>query len=150
MEISYQFFEDECLLIQKISGLFSLEKYKTYSRSLFTKYASKEVKKVLLDLRDLQLAETASEIPVKFEEDVDKVIEVRENFNEHELKDRRFRLVIWVDNPQSTVIAHIFVRHFPSKDYDYCSTAKIATRLLNLSSGFDDIETVMANLEYLY
>ena len=150
MEISYQLFEDECLLVQKISGLFSLEKYKTYSRSLFTKYASKEVKKVLLDLRDLQLAETTSEIPIRFEEDVDKVIEVRENFNDHELKSREFKLVIWVGSPQSTVIAHIFVQHFPAMDYDYCSTASTAVKILNLPAGFNDLETIVANLENLF
>jgi hypothetical protein len=56
MEIKYQLFENEGLLIQKYSGIFSIEKYVMYTRFITQHFASKSVKKILNDFRDLKFS----------------------------------------------------------------------------------------------
>ena len=104
----------------------------------------------MLDLRDLQIGKLEDEIPVEFEEDLDKVIEIRKKFKENQLKNKEFKSVIWVDKPQSTVIAHLFMKRFPAGDYDYCSTAPIAIELLQLSSHFNNLEKIIEHLEQTF
>ena len=151
MEIKYQLYEEEHLLIQRYSGQFSFEKYFKFSHHIIQTYVPKKViKKVLLDLRDLQLGKLEDEIPVEFEEDLERVIEIRKKFKENQLKNKEFKSVIWVDKPQSTVIAHLFMQRFPAGDYDYCSTAPIAIELLKLPSRFDNLEQIIEDLEHTF
>ena len=147
MEIRYQLFEDECLLIQKFSGSFSFEKFKRYSQHVLAEYAGKKVEKVLLDFRDIRISDSVDEIPEEIEKDLDKVVQIRTNINRNKLKDKPAKLVIWVDNPQSTVMAHLFVNRFPAMDYEYCSTAHNVIKLLRLPPDFNEPEKLVQTLE---
>ena len=68
MEIKYQFFDKDNLLIQKFFGLFSLEDYLSYNVHIVRDISSKSINKVLNDFRDLIFTENDDEMPDDLEE----------------------------------------------------------------------------------
>ena len=77
MEIKYQIFVPDGLLIQKYNGLFCLEEFLRYNAFISKKLSSSSIKKVLLDFRDLIFSENNDEMPNDFRENLDKIIENR-------------------------------------------------------------------------
>jgi hypothetical protein len=147
MEISYQLFEKENLLIQKYKGAFCIEEYIRYNRLIMSCFDLNSIKKVLIDFRDLKINDFGKRAPNDFNEVIDKITAIRKDINNNELKDKEVVLVLWVDKPLPTVIAHLFVKGFDDKNYNYCSTVKNIIGILGLPEHFRNLETIVANLE---
>jgi len=147
MEISYQLFEEENLFIQKYTGLFSVEEYICYNQFIMNNYSSVGVEKVINDFRDLDIKEPNTNFHGDFNNVLDKISSMRRDINSNELKDKEITLVFWVDKPLPTVIAHLFVKLFPDKNYYYCSTIKNIMTILQLPKQFKNLNTIVANLE---
>ena len=141
MEVKFQVFENENLFIQKFSGVFSIEKYRVYTRYLTEYLATKSIEKVLVDFRELTFIIISDE----FNQDFQTVVEFRKKFNETELKNKDITLVFLVDKPMPTAIAHLFSANF--SNYTYCSTEEIAIKTLSLSEHLNNLENIIKNLE---
>jgi len=141
MKIKYQVFDDENLLIQQYSGIFSIQEYQAYTSHIIEYITTKLIKKVLVDFREI----TFSDMTVQFTENLNKALEVRKKINENELKNKDIILVFWVNKPLPTVIAHLFSKNF--KNYNYCSTKETIIEKLTLPEYFDDLESIINDLE---
>jgi hypothetical protein len=141
MEIKYQLFENENLFVQKFSSIFSIEKYQKYTRYITEFISAKPIKKVLIDFRGLVFNNN----PDEFNQNLNRVIEIRKNINDTELKNKDIALVFWVDKPLPTVIAHLFSANF--SNYNYCSTEEIAIKNLMLPEHLHDLDCIIKNLE---
>jgi hypothetical protein len=141
MEIKYQLFENESLFVQKYLGIFSVEKYQTYTRYITERIATKSIKKVLVDFRELIFDSK----PEDFSQNINRVVEFRKNINETELKNKDVTLVFIVNQPMPTVIAHLFSANF--SNYSYCSTEEIAIKTLMLPEHLHDLDCIFKNLE---
>jgi hypothetical protein len=141
MEINYQLFESENLFVQKFTGIFSFEKYQTYTRYITERIATKSIKKVLVDFRELFFDEK----PDDFNQNLQRVVEFRKNINETELKNKDISLVFLVNKPMPTVIAHLFSANF--SNYNYCSTEEIAIKTLMLPEHLNNLDSIINNLE---
>ncbi len=141
MKVKYQVFENENLFIQKFLGVFSIEKYQKYIRYITEFVASKSIRKVLVDFREIIFNDN----PDVFSKNLDRVIEFRKNINEAELKNRDITLVFLVSKPMPTVIAHLFSINFPN--YNYCSTEKTAIETLTLPEHLHNLDSIIKNLE---
>jgi len=141
MEIKYQLFENENLFVQKYTGIFSIEKYQKYTRYITEFVATKPIRKVLVDFRELIF----NDMPDDFSQNLKKVVEFRRNVNETELKNKDITLVFWVDKPMPTVIANLFSANFPN--YNYCSTAEIVITTLRLPEHLHNLDSIIKNLE---
>lgn len=142
MEIKYQLFEAENLLVQKYSGQFSMEEFVAYARFSGMNFASKPIKKVLLDFRDLHMGNYED-----FNETLDKVVKVRERVNENEFKNREVTFVIWVEKPMPTAVAHLFTANFSDKNYHYALTAESVVDILKLPKHLANIDKIVENIE---
>jgi hypothetical protein len=147
MEIKYQFFEKENLLVQKFIGIFSIDHYISFNRFLMKSHGSKNIKKVLIDFRDMNFHELTEDLPDDFTDHLDKITEVRKNINKNDLKNKDITLVLWVDKPIPTVIAHLFTANFPSLDYNYSSTEENILNILKIPKTPDDLKNIINNLE---
>lgn len=146
MEIKYQFFENESLLVQKFSGLFSVEEYVTYTRSTIERLMSKPIKKVLIDFRDLHFGDSSDKMPNDFYGNFEKVAAFRKKINQNELQNKDVMVVFWVDNPLPALTAHLFTSNFPNKNYTYCFTKDNVMKTLQLS-GQINLENITRNLD---
>ncbi len=141
MEIKYQLFEKENLLIQKFIGFFSIELYMRYAPTIMRNPAMRSINKVLLDFRDIDF----SNVPADFDEGLGKMTEMRKNIQNKEIKRTDVAIVFWVDKPIPTVIAQIFKENF--SNYNYCSTAESVLEIFKISDPGFDLESIVENLE---
>ena len=144
MDIKYQIFEDEKLLIQKFNDKFDFEKYVHYAMGNMSKISSFEINKILIDFRDIVFE--GKEPPDDFFETVDKIINIRK-----EMKDKmnirgKVKIVFLVDKPIPTVIAHMFQSNLPDSEYHYCSTENSVYTKLKLPRDFS-IDSAINNLK---
>jgi hypothetical protein len=147
MEIKYQIFENENLIMQKYSGIFSLEFYKIYTGFIIKNFSSNAIEKVLIDFRGLYFENLPDGLPDDYHNKIEKIVEFRKSVNENELRNKNVKLVIWVDKPLPTVIAHLFIQNFPAKNYHYCSTVDNVIKILQLTEDFNNLESRINNLE---
>jgi hypothetical protein len=147
MEIKYQFFEKENLLIQKFNGVFSLKDYLSFSSHISKDISSETIKKVLIDFRDLSFIDNIDQIPDDFDERIDQIARIRKEINQNEHKNRAVTVIIWVDKPLPTVIAHLFVNNFSKMNYNYCSTVSKVIEMLKIDWHINNLETIVKNLE---
>lgn len=147
MEIKYQIFEEENLLFHRFSGEFSFEKYVSYTRNLTELLATKNVTKVLVDLRKLKTNESVVENSDIFIENIEKISNLRRHLNENEFRGRDVILVFWVDEPLPTVVAHLFIQKISKENYSYCSTEKKIISHLKLPKTFNNLNEISENLE---
>jgi hypothetical protein len=150
MEVFYQFIAEDGLLIQKFSGNFSVPFYMNYMRSVMSTMDPKAVKRVLNDFRDMRFSESPDIVPADFTENMNRMISVRKEIVKTELKQSDFTLVIWVDKPIPTAIAHLFVASFPEKSYHYCSSVKEVRKHLLLPERYNDLENLVEHLSNRY
>lgn len=146
MEIKYQIFETDNLFIQKFIGQFSVEHYMRFNGYIGKLLSSSSINKVLIDFRDLIFSENNETTPVDFDEKLNKIVKIRKNINQEVHKNKRVNLVIWVDKPLPTVIAHLFVKKFSEMDYKYCSSDLKAIEILNIPT-YNNLENTIKNLE---
>jgi hypothetical protein len=147
MEIKYQFFEKECLLIQKFKGLFSFEDYLRYTGCLSKDFSLMAITKVLIDFRDLIINDVIDELPSDFDKKLDTLIKIRKKINQKVFQNKEVNLVIWVDKPLPTVVAHLFVNNFSKMNYHYCSTTSAVIEILKIDLFSDNLEIVVDHLE---
>jgi hypothetical protein len=147
MEIKYHLFENENLFVQKFTGIFSIEDYIRYNRYITKYVVSKPIKKILIDFRELDFSDLPDAIPDDFNFNLEKVIEIRKKINDNELKGREVTIVIWVDKPIPTLIAHLFTDNFTDKNYNYCSSADNIITILKIPQNLTDLEYITHNLE---
>lgn len=147
MNIKYQFFEEHGLLIQKISGKFMFKGYGQYSQFILQQYATKPVKKILLDFRDILFEELETATVDRVEEAVNKMADLRQSFQKDIIKRTDIKHVFWVIKPLPTVIATLFTEHFPGLDYTYCSTTDMVYKELEVASSAKALESMVDNLQ---
>ncbi|MGD2035320.1 MAG: hypothetical protein PVF73_09715 [Bacteroidales bacterium] len=143
MEIKYQIFEKEKILVQKYTGSFSLELYMRYSAFIMSQPASGFINNVIIDFRDFSF----NDIPGDFSETLQRIVEVRKNINRKEKRMENVTVVFWVNKPMPTVIVHMFKSSFSDMDYHYCSTAEHVRELTNAPDRFNDLDDIINNLE---
>jgi hypothetical protein len=142
MEIRYQFFEEEKLLVQKFYALFSPEFYFKNIGGLFEKLKGKEIRKVIIDFRDVTIYGADDNVPDDFEEKLNSIIKFRKKINKNVLLDKKILMVMWVNNPLPTVIAHIFTSSFSEMDYYYCSSEEKVKIIADINPDFNLSEKV--------
>ena len=143
MEIRYQIFEKQNLLIQKYVDALCLESYKKFIAHIMKITTSIKIDKVLIDFRDLKYNEFHNRIF----EDINDLTEVRRDIEENQIKRNDILHVFWVDKPLQTVIAHLFSSNFPKLNYKYCSTVDMVISNLDLPEELHDIKKIADNLE---
>lgn len=141
MEIKYQVFENEKLLIQKFIGFFSIELYMRYAPTILRNPAMRSIDKVLIDFREIDF----SNVPDDFDEGLGRMTEMRKNIQEKEIKRNDVTIVFWVDKPIPTVIAQVFQENF--SNYKYCSTAENVLENLKITDTLFDLEKIVENLQ---
>ena len=141
MEIKYQVFEKEKLLVQKFIGLFSIELYMQYAPAILRNPAMRSINKVLIDFRDIDF----SNVPSDFDEGLSRMTEMRKNIQEKEIKRNDVTIVFWVDKPIPTVIAQVFQENF--SNYKYCSTENSVLENFKITDTLFDLEKIVENLE---
>ncbi len=138
MLIRFQFFKADGLFIHKFSGRWSSEIYKDYicDANSHPIQDKPEVKKVLTDLRDLEI----ENIPHEF-------LKVRQITNQLDL--HNYINVHVVNSPNLTAIIHLYQNseNINSATYNYCSTIEYAIRHLELPYTPEQIEKMIENLE---
>lgn len=141
MDIKYQFFNDNKLLVQRFSGVFSFEKHLLFMQFQFENDEFNLVEKVLIDLRDLHFEVSI----VVFKKLMDYIIRIRKNAVNN-TRNQDAKIVFWVNKPLTTVIAHQVKRNNPHLDYNYCSSAENVAQILQLQSDFD-LDDCIKNLK---
>ena len=143
MEIKYQIFKKEKLLIQKFIGTFSVEKYVQYNHHITAEISLNSVDQVLIDFRDVFF----NEIPDDFEDKIELITQVRKNINKNIVKRDDVKVVFWVDKPIHSVIAHMFIQSFSNMNYTYCYTIEGVLDNIKISEHYGNIEKIARNLE---
>ena len=118
MKIKFQIIENEKLLAQKFSGNFSFEKYMLYNEYFIKNVDLKCIDKVLIDFRHIKFPYLLTD----FNEKMRKIIAVRKEINEKEIKRKDTIQIFWVEKPLPTAIAQIFKEIFSLLNYNYCTT----------------------------
>ena len=140
MEIQYQFFKEDNLLVQKYIGDFSIEDHMTYINNLLKNPKCKCIKKVFSDFRKIK---------------PDLTLEIIEKLTKFRIETirKKYLNVFLVDNPESTVIAHLYQQkllnyNYCRTTYEYCSTIDYAINLLKLSETKIKMGDILNNLKY--
>jgi hypothetical protein len=145
MEIKYQFFKEEQLLIQKFSGVFSLETHMRYHEFQTENEEFSQVSKVLVDFRDIQFDLSLN----IFRQIMNHIINVRKKITKHVAKSNDANIVFWVNKPLTTVIAQQVKRSNPNINYNYCALKENVMRLLDLPPHIN-LDEITQNLENTY
>jgi hypothetical protein len=150
MEIKYQAFETDHLFIQKFFGVFEFEKYIKYTQEIISPQINKDIKKVLIDFRSLEIEKTHFMVPDDFEVTLDKMTKFRKKVNQKELKDMDVQVLMWVEEPLPTLMAHLFIGNFSNKDYNHCSTPGEIIEIFKLPEYYTNLNEIVNNLENTY
>jgi len=145
MNIKYQVFEVEGLLIQRFAGFFDIQQYIRYSKFVMQNINSDVVHKVLIDFRGL----TFDELEDNFNEVIEKVASVRKNIAKKSIR-KEIQLVFWVDKPIPTAVLHLFIENMPEMNYQYNSTEETVWSSLKLAEDFRDLDKIVKNLGNAY
>lgn len=139
MLIRYQIFANENLLVQKFAGKWDIDHYEAYVNMSLEKLDLKSVKKIMTDLREIDVS-----FLVK---DIKRLIQIRKKIA---IKD--FLNIYIVDDPASTVMAHLYQDALQEEGYryQYCSTVFQAVRLLALSYTGFQAEEILKNLKHKF
>ena len=131
MKIQYQIFKEKNLLIQKYIGDFSIE-YTNYMYKLMNEPEWKYVKKVLTDLRKVNLKPAFKNL--------DELIK----FRVENVKNNYLDVCVVNNHPFSISLVHFYQQGLFTKGYNYkyCSTIERALSLLELH----EMEGVLMNL----
>lgn len=147
MKIKYQFFNNDHLLIQKFVGVFSIEKYLRHNGVITGQLMTNSVDRVLLDFRELMFSDKNESMPDDFKEKMAEMVKIRRDINLQTHHNKSVDLVILVNSPLPTLIAHLFVSNFDGMNYHYCSTLSKAIEMLRIPEYCDRIESIIEHLE---
>ena len=129
MKVFYKILPEYEIIIQKYVGEFSIEDYKNAAERLINTTEWKNVKKSLLDLREVTTNKSV--------ELVEELIKVR-----IELNIQKRQTVYIVNTPLATVLTHLYIENIPDSNYTYCTTTKKALSILFLESISSEIEEI--------
>lgn len=150
MEIRYQIFEDENLLIHRFIGEFSLEKYIAYMKNMTGLFISSSISKVIVDLRHMSLKNIPHKESDTFLKNIEKITNLRKNLDENDFKGREVILAFWVDKPLPTVVAQLFIKKISKSNYFYCSTQEKIVNVLDLPAAYKNLSKLSDNLEHIF
>lgn len=139
MLIRYQIFDNENLLVQKISEKWDIDHYEAYIDMSLEKLNLQSVQKIMTDLREINVS-----FLVK---DIQRLIRIREK-----IAIRDFVNVYIVDDPASTVMAHLYQDQLRKEgyNYQYCSTVFQALRLLALPYTENEMQLIIKKLKHTF
>lgn len=146
MEVKFQIFEKEKLLIQKFIGSFAFNSYVHYSKYLVQNFNLNPVNKVIIDFRQLQFDKDLIEV----KHEVGKMANFQKNEIPEHIKNKKVKRLFWVDTPLPTVIAHMFISQFPNEESSFCSSLENALLFLNYKKNEIDLESMIDNLDHSY
>ncbi len=136
MNISFQIFEEQNLLIQRFAGEWSTKKYELYVDYSIKDAKLQQVSKILTDMRDLVLPTNLTAI--------DEIAQIR-----IKVPIKRYLNIHLVTHPTLTALTHIYHQEsLPNEgiEYKYCSTLDFAIKLLKLDLPEGEIENRLRNL----
>ncbi|NOR28015.1 MAG: hypothetical protein GQ540_05755 [Lutibacter sp.] len=135
MEIQFQIFKEKNLLIQKYKGNFSIPKYKAQVIKIINNPDWKNIDKVLVDLRNINLKNVLQHI--------EELVEIKEN-----IINKKYVTVHLVDEPSTTVFSHLYKEELKEESYNinYCSTIEKAIELLKSNTSKRELEEMISNL----
>lgn len=147
MEIRYQIFEDENLLIHRFIGEFSLEKYISYMKNMTESFVSNSISKVIVDLRNMSVKGNPTKESDTFLKNIEKLANARKHLDENDFKGKEVTLAFWVDKPVPTVVAQLFIKRLSKSNYFYCSTEEKIVTVLDLPTAYKNLNQLSDNLE---
>lgn len=136
MEYKYQFFENHKLLIQQGIGELSKIGNESYLNKVYTDEKMKSVRKVISDMRFLNVKKGITEMP--------SIVAARSKYPE-----LNFTNVFLVSDPSNTAAVHLYTNKQVSKgySYSYCSTLKEVIQRLDLNFSESELTDLIDNLE---
>lgn len=136
MIIYHQFIENENLLIQKACGEWSTEYYIKYVDTVFRHKKMINVKKILSDLREVNLEKALK--------DVGLLVELRDK-----MINLDYLSIVVINSPKATAVTHLYQEEVTSKGFDqnYCSTLDKALRLLSLNISEKEMENILEKIK---
>jgi hypothetical protein len=150
MDITYQYFEDEALFIEKYSGIFSIEQHVSYTHFISKHVVKQNIQKVIVDFTDISLEQTPYNAPNDFIENMKNMVDFRKNINKNKLKNKNVKLAMWADKDIPKVIAHIFSLNFQEENYNYCPSVEKVVEALKLPEKFLELKEIVKNLDHKY
>ena len=142
MKIAYQIFIKEKVLIQRFTGIFSIEHYIQYKKFVTNNPSINSVKNVIIDFRETDFRLSSDE----FEGNLERMKEIMlKNNNKQTIRDG-VKIVFLVDAPIPTVIAHIFKSKFSYLNYQYCSSVEGLQKIIELPEYLNDLNWVISQL----
>lgn len=142
MEIKYQLFTSQKLLIQKFIGVFSFEHYMRYNAHLMNTLDSNCFNKILIDFREIIFESSNKE----FKDNLAKVAEIRKKIIDNQTDQVSITHVFWVDKPLPTAVAQLFKSRFPTLNYNTCSTEAHVLANFNFDKKRIDLIEMIDNL----
>ncbi|MGD2036044.1 MAG: hypothetical protein PVF73_13355 [Bacteroidales bacterium] len=142
METRYQIFVKEKLLVQKFTGVFSVEDYLEYMEFIMEFPVMRSINKVLIDFRSIYFEDMLEELDTTLE----RMTKIRKNINRKKVRRKNVKVVFWVDKPLSIVVAQLFSKKISNRNYTYCSTTEHVLEALGMAESDMDIEYVSKNL----
>lgn len=136
MEIKYQIFEDENLLIQKFSGKWSYDKVKKSIQEVISNPKWKEVKKIFTDMR-----------PIEFKAEQKDIDDLRSFVMSNTTS--KFKHVQFSDKPETSVSIHRIQKEVKSegRDFFYFNKLDKAINELGLNITIEDFEKRIKDLK---
>jgi hypothetical protein len=136
MDIRYQIFDDDKLLVQKISGNWDIGHYEAYIDMSMDRLNLQSIQKIMTDLREINVSFLF--------DDIKRLIQIRQK-----IAIQDFVNVYIVDEPASTAMAHLYQTQLQKKGYTYhyCSTVFQALRLLALPYTENEMQKKIQNLK---
>jgi len=121
VEIYYQIYKEQHLIIQKYIGIWSSAIYKSYCNNILINPDFKEVNTILTDFLDVNLEPAFL--------DLDELISIRNNIIKI-----KYNNVMIVNTPKNTATAHLYQDALDKlgHNYIYCSTYEQAFLSLGL------------------
>jgi hypothetical protein len=137
MDIFYQIFEKENLIIQKFTGQWDINKYEFYISLSIQTIDYKNIKKVLTDLREVEMKTIFN--------DIENIKLLR-----NKLLIKQFLNVHLVTSPIPTAFSALYKEKSNGKKgitIEYCSTIQYAIQLLNIQMSIEEMESKISSLE---
>ena len=139
MEVRYQIFPEEGLLIQQYLSDWNLNSYVDYFNEVMSHPDFHKVTKVFSDVTQIDLL-----TPYK---QMQELIE----FRQHKIKSKYFNVHL-ISNSTNTAFVLLYQQQLKDKgfDYEYCSTLEKAMMLLNLPFTLFEMENRLQHLKHRF
>lgn len=136
MKIQYQTIREKSALIQKYSGTWDINNLDRFVDFMIVQPEWKEVKKHLLDLRDLTFTKLE-------DSDFERLLDIRIKMKSDHL------MVLIVDKPLQTAYTLMYAEKLRAAGFncEFCSTMNYAIGLLGIQAEEKEMERLISRLE---